>query len=115
LKVCFGDRDAHRGEQLASELKDCRFVHCDVTNWDNQLRLFSEAASLSSSGKIDYVVANAGIIHADGVFTFEGKSTILQTQSDSYIKLTTHRSQPDAQEAKSRHHRRKSQWRALHQ
>ena len=76
---------------------------------------WSIQGSLSSSGKIDYVVANAGIIHADDVFTFEGKSTILQTQSDSYIKLTTHRSQPDAQEAKSRHHRRKSQWRALHQ
>ncbi|CAN9337128.1 unnamed protein product [Alternaria sp. RS040] len=76
LKVCFGDRDAHRGEQLAFELEDCRFVHCDVTNWDNQLRLFSEAASLSSSGKIDYVVANAGIIHADDVFTFEGPNQI---------------------------------------
>jgi NAD(P)-dependent dehydrogenase (short-subunit alcohol dehydrogenase family) len=78
VKVCFGDRDVHRGEQLASSLKDCRFVPCDVTSWDNQVQLFSEAASLSSSGKIDYVVANAGIIHADDVFTFEGKTYPLQ-------------------------------------
>ncbi|KAI4618001.1 hypothetical protein J4E83_006334 [Alternaria metachromatica] len=74
VKVCFGDRDVHRGQQLASELKDCRFIHCDVTNWDDQVRLFNEATSLSPTGKIDYVVANAGIIHADDVFKFEGPS-----------------------------------------
>ncbi|KNG46547.1 NAD(P)-binding protein [Stemphylium lycopersici] len=71
-KVCFGDRDIQRGEGLASSLEKCSFVPCDVTNWDDQVRLFSKAGSLSLSGKIDYVVANAGIVHADDVFTFDG-------------------------------------------
>jgi len=43
-----------------------------VTDWEDQVHLFSEAASLSPSGKVDYVVANAGIIHVDDVFSFEG-------------------------------------------
>ena len=76
VKVCFGDRDVTRGEQLASDLTNCHFVQCDVTNWDDQVRLFGEAASLPASGKIDYVVANAGITHADDVFTFDGKSQL---------------------------------------
>jgi NAD(P)-dependent dehydrogenase (short-subunit alcohol dehydrogenase family) len=73
VKVCFGDRDVTRGEQLALELSNCHFVQCDVTNWDDQVQLFREAVSLSTSGKVDYVVANAGITHADDVFTFDGK------------------------------------------
>jgi NAD(P)-dependent dehydrogenase (short-subunit alcohol dehydrogenase family) len=70
--VCFGDLDAGRGRKLASELTGCHFVRCDVTEWEDQVRLFSEAASFSTSGKVDYVVANAGIAHADDVFSFDG-------------------------------------------
>jgi len=74
--VCFGDLDADRGKQLASEHANCYFVKCDVTNWGDQVQLFSKAASLSSSRKVDYVVANAGIIHADDVFCLDGRISV---------------------------------------
>lgn len=52
-------------------LLSAKFVKCDVTKWEDQLLLFAEAASFT--GKIDYVVANAGICLADEVFSFSGK------------------------------------------
>ncbi|KAH7128912.1 putative short chain dehydrogenase/ reductase [Dactylonectria macrodidyma] len=69
--VCFGDKDIPLGEKLASELPNTKFVPCDVTKWADQTRLFREAASFSPSGRIHYVVANAGIIYKDPVFSFE--------------------------------------------
>ncbi len=47
-----------------------KFVKCDVTIWDDQVRLFAEATSFT--GKVDYVIANAGICPKDEVFTFAG-------------------------------------------
>lgn len=46
-------------------------MNCDVTIWEDQRRLFTEAASFT--GKVDYVIANAGICPPDEVFTFAGK------------------------------------------
>lgn len=46
-------------------------MNCDVTSWEDQRRLFTEAASFT--GKVDYVIANAGICPPDEVFTFAGK------------------------------------------
>lgn len=43
-----------------------------MTSWDDQVRLFEEAAAFSPSGKIHYVVPNAGIAVADDVFAFDG-------------------------------------------
>ncbi|KAL4941940.1 hypothetical protein BDV06DRAFT_222636 [Aspergillus oleicola] len=68
--VCFGDVDNDRGNKLSTELAKTRFIHCDVTKWEDQVGLFREAASFSPSGKIDFVIANAGITHADDVFSF---------------------------------------------
>lgn len=48
-----------------------KFVKCDVTRWEDQLKLFAEAASFT--GEINYVVANAGICLADEVFSFAGE------------------------------------------
>lgn len=45
---------------------------CDITKWNNQLRLFREAASFSQTGKIAYVIANAGIQRQDEVFLYSG-------------------------------------------
>ncbi|KAI0145351.1 hypothetical protein GGR57DRAFT_480495 [Xylariaceae sp. FL1272] len=70
--VVFGDNNPQQGKELESSLPGTKFVQCDVTNWEDQVRLFKEAASSSPSGKVHYVVANAGITHADDVFTFEG-------------------------------------------
>jgi NAD(P)-dependent dehydrogenase (short-subunit alcohol dehydrogenase family) len=66
--VAVGDFDSKRGEALASELSGVKFVKCDVTKWDDQTRLFREAVAFSSTGKVSYVVANAGISRQDQVF-----------------------------------------------
>ncbi|KAJ9659426.1 hypothetical protein H2198_003155 [Neophaeococcomyces mojaviensis] len=72
--VCIADLNAQKGSALATELSSAhpdikaKFVQCNVTSWDDQVRVFHEAAALSSSGKIHYVVANAGMIKPDTVF-----------------------------------------------
>ncbi|CAD6448082.1 a5b06126-4122-436a-b05f-93c5a7e10e36 [Sclerotinia trifoliorum] len=71
VNVCIGDLDAEEGSKLALGLEHAKFVKCDVAKWDDQLRLFAEAASFT--GKVDYVVANAGICLNDETFTFAGK------------------------------------------
>jgi NAD(P)-dependent dehydrogenase (short-subunit alcohol dehydrogenase family) len=48
--------------------KSTKFVQCDTGVWEDQVQLFREAASLSPTGKISYVVANAGIHRVDEVF-----------------------------------------------
>ncbi|OBS22584.1 hypothetical protein FPOA_08920 [Fusarium poae] len=45
---------------------------CDATKWEDQVRLFKEAEQSSPSGKISYVIVNAGITKADQTFTFDG-------------------------------------------
>ncbi|KAF5603295.1 15-hydroxyprostaglandin dehydrogenase [Fusarium pseudocircinatum] len=72
-KVVIGDKNADSGEKLASKLTGSKFVQCDATVWEDQVRLFKEAAQLSSSGKIHYVIANAGMTKDDQTFTFDGK------------------------------------------
>ncbi|GIJ85027.1 hypothetical protein Asppvi_003882 [Aspergillus pseudoviridinutans] len=66
--VCFGDIDSERGQRLAAELPRTKFVSCDAGRWDDQVRLFEKAVSLSPNGRIAYVVANAGIHRPDEVF-----------------------------------------------
>ena len=50
-------------------------MNCDVSKWDDQVRLFAEATSFT--GKVDYVVANAGICPEDQVFSFAGNYLFL--------------------------------------
>jgi NAD(P)-dependent dehydrogenase (short-subunit alcohol dehydrogenase family) len=71
-----GDKNATAGEKLASELTRSKFVQCDATVWEDQVRLYKEAAQLSSSGKIHYVIANAGTTKEDQTFTFDGKNSL---------------------------------------
>ena len=71
--VCIGDLDVNNGTKLADEFQEqARFVRCNTTNWEDQVHLFETAASLSPTGKVHYVVANAGIIRADDVFAYSG-------------------------------------------
>ncbi|SCO42952.1 related to short-chain alcohol dehydrogenase [Fusarium fujikuroi] len=72
-KVVIGDKNVESGERLASELTGAKFITCDATVWEDQVRLFKEAVRLSSSGKIHYVIANAGMTKEDQTFTFDGK------------------------------------------
>ena len=73
--VCVGDLDTAKGEKLEAELQGLKFAKCDTTNWNDQLQMFKEAALLSPSGRISYVVANAGIIRSDEVFSNAGMSS----------------------------------------
>lgn len=70
--VCVGDLDETAGHALEKELAPrVRFVKVDVTNWDDQVALFSAAAELAPDGRIAHVVANAGIHRRDSVFNVD--------------------------------------------
>lgn len=53
--------------------RSVKFIPCDVTSWNDQVRLFRASVSFSPTGKIDYVVANAGIHRKDEVFMNTGE------------------------------------------
>ncbi|KAK9234286.1 hypothetical protein V1525DRAFT_413577 [Lipomyces kononenkoae] len=74
VTVCVGDLDVAKGKKLEAEIPGIKFIQCDITKWDDQVRLFREAASFSPTGKIAYVVANAGIIRQDDVFLNSGEN-----------------------------------------
>lgn len=65
---------------MLMDIYSTRFVECDVTKWEDLVRLFREAVELSPSGKIHYVIPNAGITHTDDVFTFNGMKNLEVTQ-----------------------------------
>lgn len=69
--VTIGDLDEKSGKKFESEFpKQLKFVKCNVTSWEDQVRLFQEAIDFSSTKRIHYVVANAGIIRRDEVFEY---------------------------------------------
>lgn len=53
-----------------------KFVKCNVTVWSDQLAVFKKSLSLSPSGRIDIVIANAGIAGGDSVYFTDGISQI---------------------------------------
>ncbi|KAK5167778.1 uncharacterized protein LTR77_007477 [Saxophila tyrrhenica] len=62
--VFFGDVLDEPGSALAQELSansktHVKYIHCDVTSYDQNLALFDEA--LKTCGRIDHAVANAGL------------------------------------------------------
>src|SRR5262245_14989712 len=68
--VVVGDVDANSGKAFASQNPEhLLFVECNLLKFEDQLHLFKEAAKFSPRGKVDYVVANAGIYReVDQVF-----------------------------------------------
>jgi NAD(P)-dependent dehydrogenase (short-subunit alcohol dehydrogenase family) len=73
--VIVGDLDDAGGKALVSEFPHkVHFVRCNVTSWEDQANLFEEAVASSPTGKIHYVVANAGIIRPDDVFSYSGEN-----------------------------------------
>ena len=50
-----------------------KFIKTNVTVWADQLAAFKTAISSSPSGRVDIVVANAGISGSDGVFQTDGR------------------------------------------
>ncbi|KAJ5209838.1 hypothetical protein N7449_004217 [Penicillium cf. viridicatum] len=71
-RVCVGDSDEERGRKLEQELDGATFVRCDITRWDDQVRLFQKAILFSRTGKISHVIANAGIHRSDDIFSYSG-------------------------------------------
>lgn len=49
-----------------------QFVKCDVRVWEDQVSVFEAAVQRSPSKSCDIVVANAGVIGADDLFTLQG-------------------------------------------
>ncbi|KAJ5844369.1 Short-chain dehydrogenase/reductase SDR [Penicillium rubens] len=72
VKVCIGDLDVQRGNQLEQELSGTKFIRCDVAKWKDQVDLFRQAALFSPTGRISHVIANAGIHREDEVFSYAG-------------------------------------------
>ena len=62
-RVVLADRDAERGREAAQALGSCaRFAACDVTRKAEVEAAVAEA--VSAFGRLDVLVANAGIVHA---------------------------------------------------
>lgn len=79
-----------RGTAVTDIWRRTDFIHCDVTNWEDQAHLFHSAAARSPSGRIDYVVANAGISTKDDVFTYDGTHhTLMHTHLLTQTQATT--------------------------
>ncbi|KAJ5755452.1 adam [Penicillium manginii] len=70
--VVIADLDVDAGNKLEKELIHVKFIKCDTTSWDDQVHLFAAAASFSPTGRISFVVANAGIHRKDEVFAYSG-------------------------------------------
>ncbi|KAJ5585252.1 uncharacterized protein N7459_005052 [Penicillium hispanicum] len=76
--VCIGDPDVDKGTKLEAELPGVKSIECNTADWAHQVRLFQEAASFSPTGKISYVIANAGIHRPDEVFSYAGDDAVPQ-------------------------------------
>jgi len=67
--VVIADLDEAEGARLEKELGSAvKFVKCNVTVWADQLAVFKAALASSPTGKIDIVIANAGISGGDSVY-----------------------------------------------
>ncbi|KAH8896921.1 short chain dehydrogenase reductase [Thozetella sp. PMI_491] len=70
--VTIADYDARAGEETAKELApNAIFVKCDVREWDHQVAAFEAAIASSPHKSIDIVIANAGVVGADDLYTLE--------------------------------------------
>lgn len=75
--VFIGDIDDPAGEALVAELSSkyekqtFGYRRCDVTVWEDQVKLFEEASRASPSGRINVVVPNAGVLIPSMSLKFE--------------------------------------------
>jgi NAD(P)-dependent dehydrogenase (short-subunit alcohol dehydrogenase family) len=52
---------------------NAQFIQCDVTDWDQLVQAFEAATQNSPNKVLDVVIANAGIVGLDEMFTLEGQ------------------------------------------
>lgn len=71
--------------------RSSQFVKCDVSKWDQQLALFKDAIANSSAHRVDIVVANAGIITPDDVFTTDRKIDLYGMKNHVLIQISSGR------------------------
>jgi NAD(P)-dependent dehydrogenase (short-subunit alcohol dehydrogenase family) len=69
--VFFGDVLDEPGTSLEKELSSnskssVKYIHCDVTSYEDNLKLFD--AALQARGRIDHAVANAGLGEQGNMF-----------------------------------------------
>ncbi|KAF4462105.1 short-chain alcohol dehydrogenase [Fusarium albosuccineum] len=68
--VTFADVNEKRGQAIEAELNAnstiCKFVKCDIRDWEQQKAVFEMARSQSPSKSVDIVIANAGISRSSG-------------------------------------------------
>jgi len=66
--VTFCDINEEKGKQLEDELSSAKavFVKCDTRSWEDQVRLFDIAVSMSPHKSVDMVIANAGVGRGSG-------------------------------------------------
>lgn len=90
--VTIADYDGRAGKQTESEILNnqsdgggggAQFVKCDVRNWADQVSVFEAAVQNSPSKSCDIVIANAGIVGADDLFTLQGRFSIPRQPSSS--------------------------------
>jgi NAD(P)-dependent dehydrogenase (short-subunit alcohol dehydrogenase family) len=63
---------------VGSSEKTC-FVQCDISSWDDQVRLFEAAVTKSPSKTVDIVISNAGVGRGAGdpMMALEGMVTAI--------------------------------------
>lgn len=80
--LAIGDIDDAAGEALVAELRSnypkasFSYHHCDVTDWDSQSAFFDAAIQASTTGGIDVVVPNAGVIIPKHALLYENPSPV---------------------------------------
>ncbi|ORY05693.1 hypothetical protein BCR34DRAFT_590829 [Clohesyomyces aquaticus] len=86
-KVVFGDISEGPARELESQLgSTVRFLHCDTSSYSDQLGLFAAAESIF--GRIDVVVANAGMaVHKD-IFDASSDISIEPSMKEVAVNLT---------------------------
>jgi NAD(P)-dependent dehydrogenase (short-subunit alcohol dehydrogenase family) len=58
-----------------------QFVECNVTVWEDQVKVFELAKANSPHKSCDIVIANAGISGPDPLFTLDGENISISTCS----------------------------------
>lgn len=58
--------------RLISVCRSAQFVECDATQWDDLVKAFEAAVQNSPQQSLDVVIANAGIVGKDDMFTLDG-------------------------------------------
>ncbi|KAL4945777.1 hypothetical protein BDV06DRAFT_219020 [Aspergillus oleicola] len=65
--VTIADLNIERGEEVARELApNAQFIPCNISSWEQQVRVFEAAIANSPHESCDIVIANAGISRASG-------------------------------------------------